>query len=86
VFYYLQRSTAIIEFGGVEMFCISEIGSCLKLNESVVRKLFVDAGVEIDELKVDSTERVSREDLIALWTDRADKREGRLLAGLLKVD
>jgi len=68
------------------MFCISEIGSCLKLNESVVRKLFVDAGVEIDELKVDSTERVSREDLIALWTDRADKREGRLLAGLLKVD
>jgi hypothetical protein len=28
------------------MFCISEIGSCLKLNESVVRKLFVDAGVE----------------------------------------
>lgn len=62
---------------------ISEIMHVLKLNEPAVRKLLIDAGAAIAELDHNPQETVTREDVIALWHDRADMREGRLLSGLL---
>jgi len=54
------------------------------MNERAVRKLFVDAGVKLDENKSDMNEFVSREDVVLLLVDRAEQREGMLLADLLK--
>jgi len=51
----------------------------LKLNEPATRKLLIDVGANLAELDQDPSEAVSREDVIALWHDRADQREGRLL-------
>ena len=51
--------------------------------ERSMRKLLVDAGAQIDEYKVDPSERVPREvviDLIALRPDRV----GRVLAAFLR--
>ena len=67
-------------------YTISEIMQVLKLNEAAVRKLFVDAGANLAELDQDTSEAVTKADVIALWHDRADTREGRLLADLLRGD
>jgi len=66
------------------MYTIADIMECLKLNETTVRKMFVDAGVELDENKSDMNELVTRNDVILLLVDRAAKREGRLLSKLLE--
>jgi len=66
------------------MYTIADIMECLKLNETTVRKMFVDAGVELDENKSDMNELVTRNDVILLLVDRAAKREGRLLLKLLE--
>ena len=63
---------------------ISEIMKVLKLGERSTRKLLVDTGARIAELDQNPQETVTREDLIALWADRADTREGRLIASLLR--
>jgi hypothetical protein len=68
------------------MYKLSEIMQVLKLNEPATRKLLIDVGANLAELDQDPSEAVSREDVIALWHDRADQREGRLLAQLLKPD
>lgn len=64
---------------------IKEIMDQLKLNEATVRKLLVDAGVNIAELDQDPNETVTRQDIIAVWLDRADTWEGRLLIKLLNT-
>lgn len=66
------------------MYTITDIMECLRMNERAVRKLFVDAGVKLDENKSDMNEFVSREDVVLLLVDRAEQREGMLLADLLK--
>ncbi len=69
------------------MYTIADIMECLKLNETTVRKMFVDAGVELDENALNPNEQISRENIIDLLVDRASTREGRLLSKLLeKVD
>ncbi len=66
------------------MYTIADIMECLKLNETTVRKMFVDAGVKLDENRLDMNEFVTRNDVILLLVDRAAKREGRLLSKLLE--
>lgn len=66
-------------------FTIKEIMDQLKLNEAATRKLLIDAGAAIAELDSNPQEPVTREDVIALWHDRADMREGRLIAKLLNT-
>lgn len=63
---------------------LSELMQVLKLNEPATRKMLIDAGADLNELASDPGETVSCEDVIALWHDRANTREGRLLAELLK--
>lgn len=63
---------------------ISEIVAGLKIPEVMVRKLLRDAGADIDELKSNPQETVTREAVIDLWADRVGTREQRLLSKLLK--
>ena len=64
-------------------YSILEISKCLKLPESMTRKLLNDAGAGIDELAENLGEPIRREIVINLAADRAGTREGRLLAKLL---
>ncbi len=66
------------------MYTIKDIVNCLKLDETTVRKLLIDAGVELDENAINPNEVISRTDLVSLWYDRAETREGRLLSKLLE--
>ena len=65
-------------------YTIRQIMDVLKLNEPATRKLLIDAGSNLAELDQDTSETVTRADVVSLYTDRADMREGRLLAGLLR--
>ena len=64
-------------------YSINTIMQLLKLNESAVRKLLVDAGIEINESKNDPDETIRYEDFRKLWISRANRPEGKLLATLL---
>ena len=64
-------------------YSINTIMQLLKLNESAVRKLLVDAGIEINDSKNDPDETIRYEDFRKLWISRANRPEGKLLATLL---
>ena len=65
---------------------LSEIMILLKLDEPIVRKLFKDVGVDLDESVRDPDETIIRKDVIALFADRAGSQEGDLLAVFLRGD
>lgn len=66
-------------------FTIKEISECLKVNESMTRKLLNDSGLSINELSENPGEMVKREAVIDLYAYRAGTREGRLLSKMLRV-
>ncbi len=66
------------------MYTIKDVMDCLKLNEPMVRKLLIDAGAKLDENVTNPDEVVSKEDIVNLWLDRIETREGRLLSKLLE--
>jgi len=68
----------------VLMYTIKDVMDCLKLNEPMVRKLLIDAGAKLDENVTNPDEVVSKEDIVNLWLDRIETREGRLLSKLLE--
>lgn len=69
---------AVIEAHPIR-YRLSEITEKLKLDESTIRELFRQVGVEAEET-------VTEKDVIALLADRAGSREGELLAELLRGD
>jgi len=64
-------------------YTIAQIMELLDLDEPVVRKMIKKAGIAIDELISDPSERIRYEDFRLLWISVANRYEGRLLATLL---
>ena len=64
-------------------YTIEDIMKLLMLNEPGVRKLLIEAGAEVDELKIDPEETIRYEDYRKLWVSCANRPQGRLLATLL---
>ena len=64
-------------------YSIAEIMDLLGQSERAVRTLIKKAGVDIDESKSDTSERIKYADYRKLWLSRANRREGKLLAKLL---
>ncbi len=64
-------------------YTYSEIMALLDVDERSVRKMLVDAGVDVELSKNDPTERIAYADYRKLWISRANRPEGRLLAKLL---
>ena len=62
---------------------VGDLVDRLMINEPMVRKLLVDAGVAVDELVVDLDEKLSREDIVRFAVDRCGSREGNIIADLL---
>jgi hypothetical protein len=67
----------------IPQYTINDLMKLLSLSEVGIRKLLVDAGIEIDESKSDPQEIIPYEDFRKLWISLANRPEGRLLATLL---
>jgi len=67
-------------------YTLSEVMEQVQLDETTLRKLLVDVGVDLDKTARDPNETVTEKDLIALLADRAGSKEGDLLADFLRGD
>jgi len=76
---------AVIEAHPIK-YQLSEMMRMLKLEEPIIRRLFVAVGVDLDETVSDPKETITRKDVIALFADRAGSKEGKILADFLRGD
>jgi len=76
---------AVIEVHPIK-YLLSEMIRMLKLEEPIVRRLFIAVGVDLDETVSNPDETITRKDVIALFADRAGSQEGKLLADFLRGD
>lgn len=74
---------AIIEANPIT-YNLSDVMIKVELDESTLRKLLHDVGVEIDPEISDPQETITQKDLVALLADRAGSREGELLAAFIR--
>lgn len=74
---------AIIEANPIT-YNLSDVMIKVELDESTLRKLLRDVGVEIDPEISDPQETITQKDLVALLADRAGSREGELLAAFIR--
>ncbi len=64
-------------------YTYSEIMVLLNVDERSLRKMLVDAGVDVDPSKNNPGEKIAYADYRKLWISRANRPDGRLLAKLL---
>jgi hypothetical protein len=64
-------------------YSIAEMMTLMKKDEIAIRKLIKSAGVEIDLLRQDPSERIPYDDFRRLWISLANRRDGQLLSTLL---
>ena len=76
---------AVIEAHPIK-YQLSEMMTLLNLEETIVRRLFKDVGVDLDITISDPDEFITRKDVIALFADRAGSKEGKALADFLRGD
>ena len=74
---------AIIEANPIT-YNLSDVMIKVELDESTLRKLLRDVGVEIDPEISDPQETITQKDLVALLADRAGSREGELLVAFIR--
>ena len=64
-------------------YSIGEIMALIDEDERTVRKLLVDAGVDVNPAITDPGEKIAYPDYRNLWISRANRPEGRKLETLL---
>ena len=74
---------AVIEANPIT-YKLCNIMAAVELNESTLRKLLHDVGVEIDPNVSDPEKTITHKDLVVLLADRAGSREGELLAAFIR--
>ena len=74
---------AVIEANPIT-YKLSDIVAKIALDESTLRKLLKDVGVQIDVEVSDPEEAITHKDLVALLADRAGSREGDLLVKFIR--